>query len=267
MALWNGGGTWNSGILWGPIPVPIYQNNKPKRSKTMKQEYFPTQQGEQPEWLDNFANRLEEFGPVIPLVAGVVTSGAADARFLSYCIGDWLTAVRDFGPGCTAAIEMLKSGTGSTPIVMPDFSAPDLPTGVAAVPPGALDRIFSLVQLIKKSPGYTADMGQLMGIIGPEASTEHLAPVIRLKVEMGSAGACQCVKISFTKYGHAGVAIYSRRGGGDWELLGTPITSPYMDSRPLLVPTTPEVREYRARFWDGGENGDWTDIASVTVAP
>jgi len=30
----------------------------------------------------------------------------------------------------------------------------------------------------------------------------------------------------------------------------------------------PEVREYRLRFWDAGEeNGDWTNVASTTVSP
>jgi len=31
---------------------------------------------------------------------------------------------------------------------------------------------------------------------------------------------------------------------------------------------TPEVRKYRLRFWDKGTpNGDWSDIATVTVGP
>ena len=41
-----------------------------------------------------------------------------------------------------------------------------------------------------------------------------------------------------------------------------------LDERPLLVPGTPEVREYRMRFWDKGTpNGDWTDVVKVTVSP
>ena len=65
-----------------------------------------------------------------------------------------------------------------------------------------------------------------------------------------------------------GVVIESRRNGGAWEMLGIDTTSPYMDERPLLNPTAPEVREYRMRFWDKGTpNGDWTDVAKVTVSP
>ena len=39
------------------------------------------------------------------------------------------------------------------------------------------------------------------------------------------------------------------------------------NDRPLLVPGQPEIREYKLRFWDAGqENGDWTDVASATVS-
>ena len=41
----------------------------------------------------------------------------------------------------------------------------------------------------------------------------------------------------------------------------------YVDERPLLVAGTPEVREYRLRFWDKGTpNGDWTPVDKTTVA-
>ena len=38
--------------------------------------------------------------------------------------------------------------------------------------------------------------------------------------------------------------------------------------RDVLVAGTPEVREYRMRFWDNvTPNGDWTDVVKVTVSP
>jgi transcriptional regulator with XRE-family HTH domain len=50
----------------------------------------------------------------------------------------------------------------------------------------------------------------------------------------------------------------SRSSSGRWK----------KDERPLLVAGTPEVREYRMRFWDKGTpNGDWTDVVKVTVSP
>ena len=78
----------------------------------------------------------------------------------------------------------------------------------------------------------------------------------------------QRVKLTFYKYGHMGVYIESRRGTGAWEMLGIDTDSPYSDERPLLAAGQPEVREYRMRFWDKGTpNGDWTDVAKVTVSP
>jgi hypothetical protein len=64
------------------------------------------------------------------------------------------------------------------------------------------------------------------------------------------------------------VYIESRRGAGAWEFLTIDTESPYLDERPLAVAAQPEVREYRMRFWDKGTaNGDWTDVAKVTVSP
>ncbi len=66
----------------------------------------------------------------------------------------------------------------------------------------------------------------------------------------------------------------SRRGdlfvprGGAWEQLAIDLTSPYLDDRPLLVPTQLEVREYRLQFFDGDAPTDeFTEVQSVTVAP
>jgi hypothetical protein len=70
----------------------------------------------------------------------------------------------------------------------------------------------------------------------------------------------------FTKYGHDGVYIQCRRNGGAWALLAVDMATPYIDNQPLLVANTPETREYRMSFWDAGDaNGDWTDVAKVTV--
>jgi hypothetical protein len=96
---------------------------------------------------------------------------------------------------------------------------------------------------------------------------EKSAPKFTTAVEQGASS--QVVRFTFYKYGHMGVHIEGRRGdAGAWEMLGIDTESPYQDERPLLAAGQPEVREYRMRFWDKGTaNGDWTDVASVTVAP
>jgi hypothetical protein len=268
MARWNQG-NWNSGLLWGPASPPPSpnNNNKHRKNKTVKrQHYFPKLIAQRPEWFATFAAQLVIANAVLGLPAPAVTAIVADARFCEYACGVWLNATREFGPAATASIEQLFSGTSAGAFVLPVFTAPALPVGVVAVTAGALDRITAFVQMIKASPNYTEAIGLQLGIVGPEESAEHPVPEFSLKVERGSG--CECVRVSFKKFGHAGVVIYCRRNGGAWEMLGIDLTSPYLDERALLVPTAPETREYRLQFFDGsGGTGDFSPTQSVSVAP
>jgi hypothetical protein len=149
---------------------------------------------------------------------------------------------------------------------MPGFAPPELPEGVTAQPPGVLNRIFALVAKMKNDAGYTDVIGAALGIVGPEDASEHATPKFTASPVQGSGTGA--VNITFFKYGHMGVYIETRRGTGAWEFLAIDTESPYTDERALLVAGQPEVREYRMRFWDKGTpNGDWTDVAKVTVSP
>ncbi len=252
MALWNDGGLWNTGMLWGPAIPPAPNNptkTKPKNKPTMKrQPYFPKRIAERPDWFGTFATELVAANAILGLPAASVTDGVADARYLEYVTGAWLNATREFGPACTSAIDSLFDGPGPDPFVLPAFNAPALPAGVTAVGAGALTRIFALVQIIKQQPTYTEAIGLQLGIVGSADTAENPVPTFTLKVERGET--TEVVKINFRKYGRPGVAIYSRRGGGAWELLAIDLNSPYLDERPLLVPTQPETREYRLQYYE-----------------
>ena len=270
MPNWNSGVLWNSGALWGPASPqpPLKQHTQTKRhQRTMKrQPYYPKSLDAQPEWHFNYADRLSELGAGIGLLPADITASVNDSRHLGYALGVWLTKVREFGPGVTGELETLRYGTGTTAFELPDFVAPTPPAGLTPVLPGALNRVFKYVQTIKSAPGYTEGIGILMRIVGQEDTIEHLSPELTLKVEQGPT--CQCVRIRFKKWEHYAIALYSKRGTNDWELLGIDTDSPYIDERPLLNPAQPELRSYRARFWDAGtETGDWTDITTTTVAP
>lgn len=229
-----------------------------------RQSYYPKLLADQPEWHLNYADELEDKAVALDLVPAEAAASANDSRNLGYALGTWLTKVREFGPGCTGELETLRFGTGPDPFILPTFTAPPIPEGMTPVKPGALNRIFKYVQAIKSRPAYTEGIGLLLGIVGGEDTTEHTAPEISLKLEQGSG--CQCVRIRFKKFGYYALAIYSRRNGGPWELLGIDAESPYLDERPLAVAGQPEMREYRARFWESGsEIGDWTEVFSVTV--
>lgn len=235
-----------------------------------RQNYYPSRTAAQIPWLENFREKIGGYTATLGLNATKVADAVASARFIVYILSQWLPAVRAFGPACTQSVEAILSGTGVAPVVLPTFTAPPLPTtptpAVVPVPPGALDRIFDLVEELKEADGYNTTIGEDLGVIGAEDTAVHPAPEMELRVLQGAP--CQCVEVRFVKYGHMGVYIESRRNGGAWEMLAIDTESPYADERPLLVAGTPEIREYRARFWDKGEaNGEWTDVARVTVAP
>lgn len=231
-----------------------------------RQPYFTKNVDARPGWFTTFGTQLPLANADLGLDAGDVTAIVADARFLAYASGVWLTAVRDFGVAATSALEGLYDGPGPDPFVLPVFTAPALPAGVAAVAAAALLRIFAFVQAIKASPNYTEAIGLQLGIVGDEDTAENPVPTFTLVVERGELS--EVVRVKFRKYGRPGVAIYSRRGGGAWALLAIDLASPYLDARPLLAPTVPEVREYRLQYYEAeAPVGDFTAIASVTVAP
>jgi hypothetical protein len=263
-------GTWDSGFWDEPPPAPASDYFNPRRRTnphtTMKrQDYYPSRIGDQVNWLDNFSVKLPIHGPTLGVEPADVTASVNDAKFGNYVLGTWLSAVRNFSPSTTDAVDDVLTGAGGGAIVLPTFTAPALPAGVTATPPGVLTRIFALITKMKLSAAYTEAIGTDLGIVGSQ-ETEKATPKFLIAPEQGDG--CQCVKLTFYKYGHMGVYIESRRGTGAWEFLAIDTESPYDDERPLLVAGQPEVREYRMRFWDKGTpNGDWTDVQKVTVSP
>ena len=259
-------GTWDSG-LWDQPATSDYFQPKPKpKSKMKRQTYYPSRIGDQVNWLDNYSVKLPTHGPTLGVIAGDVTASVNDGKFGKHVLGTWLTAVRNFSPSTTDAVDDVLTGDGGSAVVLPTFTAPALPAGVTATPPGVLTRIFALIAKMKLSPNYTEAIGTDLGVVGSE-ETEKAVP--KFLTELLQGGACQCVKLTFYKYTHMGVYIECRRGAsGVWEFLAIDTESPYEDARPLLVAGQPEVREYRMRFWDKGTpNGDWTDVVRVTVSP
>ncbi len=230
------------------------------------QNYFPRPLSEQSGWLEHFASRLPAAAAAMGVPAGEAAEVVADALWCAFVLGQCLPLVRAFARATTAAGNAVLSGKGESAVTMPVFAPPSPPAGVAPRPPGALGRIFALVARLKLQPGYAESLGTDLGIVGRENAAEHATPKFTVRALPGQSA--EVVRLKFFKFGHAGVCMESRRGGGDWEPLGVDTESPYDDERPLLAADTPEVREYRMRFWDKGTpNGDWTGVAKVTVSP
>ena len=242
-----------------------------------RKPYFPRIISERPEWFHNFATQLPQANTVLGLDPAVVSARVADALYCEYVCGPWLTWARDCGPAATAAVDTLFEGSGAGNYALPVFNPPPLPPGdpaatppipaTVAVPAGALRRIQDFVVQIKREGTYTEELGKTLGIVGEADSVEKEVPEFTLKVERADGGACECVRISFKKYGYVGVAIWSQRDPDEWEKLGLDYFTPYLDQRPLKVPGQPEVRKYRLQFvGEEGPTGPFTPIQSVTVS-
>ena len=229
----------------------------------IRQRYYPGDEPKQVIWLTNYRDKIIIHGPSLGLTAGEITDIVADLNFYIFLLQTWHPALQNDVKEGTTYKKLVSEGTGPLePLPAPStFPSPPAPP---ARPPGVLTRVFNQVARIKKSGGYTEPIGTDLGVIGAEDATVHEFPEFTTKVEQGPTG--QRVRLPFTKFGHKGVFIESRRGTGAWEMLGIDLESPYLDERPLLVAGQPETREYRMRWYDAdGPNGEWSPVQKVTV--
>ena len=107
-------------------------------------------------------------------------------------------------------------------------------------------RVRAMARRIKAAPTYTAGLGSLVGIIGPEDTTDLsvTAPTLAGLDKRGGV-----VEITFDKSIADGVNIYTKRDGdAAFVFLARDTASPYVDNRPLLVAGKPELRAYKAVY-------------------
>ena len=225
-----------------------------------KQRYFPAGEPVQVPWCTNFRLKISTHGPTCGLTASEVTDIIADVDYYIFLLSVWHPALQEDVKEGTRYKKIIADGSGAT-VPLPVGTTFTPPT---VRPPGVLNRLFNLVAKIKLAGGYTEAIGQDLGVIGADDTAEHPFPEFTTKIVQGLAG--QGVRLPFTKFGHKGVFIESRRGNGPWEMLAIDLESPYLDERPLLVAGQAETREYRMRWYDAdGPNGDWSPVQKATV--
>ena len=251
----------------GYVPY-VRPKTKPKnKAKNMKHNsYFPTKLALQIPWLVNFPNKLTGLATPLGLSPAQVAGAVADCGWLVYVLQNWLTAVRTWAAACTDAALEAQSGTGPTPLVLPVFTPPALPSGVAAALPGALDRIFALVKLIKDSGRCTDAMATDLGIVGSEEAAPDLStvqPVISAKASGSEVN---------LKWGWQGLVawldaceIMVERGvGTGYVPLIIDTTPNYTDTHPF--PATKQIWTYKAIYrLNDRQVGLWSQPVSVTV--
>ncbi len=106
------------------------------------------------------------------------------------------------------------------------------------------DRV--LVQRMKLSPNYTEAIGQELGIIGAQDTTDLSTGKPTLTATALPGGDAE---VQFNKSISQGVDVYAKRDGdADFVFLARDTQSPYLDNRPLLQAGKPELRRYKAIY-------------------
>lgn len=218
-------------------------------------------------WFKNFSNSFAKHAVALGFTAADAAAVHSDAAMLEYLISDLIPAHKQGLDARYSYKNLIKDGPAGK-----DGGDPPLAVTVATAPttvaPGVMPRLRNLVNRIRLAPGYTEDIGKDLGIAdegspsAPDGSTAK--PTVKAIAETGGH-----VRIAFSKGGFEGVWIEGRRKGEtDWAFLGIDLHSPYTDTRPPAQANTPEVREYRLRYYDNDQpTGDWSDIVSVVTTP
>ena len=222
---------------------------------------IPTNDGLLLPWAQNFCLKFPIHSTTLTFGIAALTAAVADCNMLIYLLQTYVPAVRHDAEEAVTYKDIIKEGPIGTPSGAPPVATalPVAPTTVAA---GILPRLRLLVQEIKNKPAYNEGIGRDLGIIAAVPAPNLDPPKLSVK-----SNHALNVVIPWTKSGWSGVKVQARsEGTGTWTDLGLDLFSPFADTRPLLVPNTPEVREYRACHLDGDtalEN--WSSILVVNV--
>lgn len=231
-----------------------------------RQRWFPTKFAEQINWLLNFKNNLPTNATALGLSPAQVTAAQADCNWLIYVLQAWLGAVRTFGLTCTQTTQLAQSGTPDGPMTLPGFVTPALPTGVTPQSAGALDRLFALVQTIKRGDKSNAEIETSLRILGSSADSPDLTS-IQPKFTVEISGNNVQINWSWGRFSNDldAIEIQVDRGDGKGFILLTIDTTPgYTDSQ--TFPPAKTVWSYRAIYRvDDGPVGVWSEPVNIAV--
>ena len=253
-------------------PFSPTTQRQPKSKKMKHNAYYPTNVPEQIIWLTNFFNKLIGHAASLGVSTAECAAAVADARWLIYLLGSWQPAKVAWAKSCTDAVREAQTGSGTTPFVLPVFTPPPLPPAdaaaslpaVVAVNPGALNRLFDLVQVMKKAPNYNDTLATDLGTLGSELTLPDLAT---LQPEFTAKLTGTQVFIDWGWGGNGAhldmLQLQVDRGTG-WADLAYDTTPGYTDTHPL--PAVLTKWKYRAIYRVGdAQVGLWSATVEIAV--
>lgn len=236
--------------------------------RTPHQRWYPRAVADQIGWLVNFRDHIGNWAARLGLAPATVTAAQADCNWLIYVLQVWMVSLRTFGTTGTQAISLAQTGSGTEVVTLPEFDPPAPVTGTVPQLPGSLNRIFALVQDIKRNPKRDDEILNDLQIVGVEErgpDVAALAPAIAVRIISGQV---------FVDWGWGGhgdwldaCEIWVDRGDGKGFVMLTIDTTPgYTDTQ--AFPTALTKWTYKAIYRIGdSQSGNWSMPVSIAVGP
>jgi hypothetical protein len=204
-----------------------------------REDFIPGKDNDLMTMHDKFKSGMATYGATLGFSAGEITSVNTDNTTLHTVI-----------PAAEIAKAASQSATNTKNLNVVPIVA----------------RVRAFAKRAKAHPAYDPAKGAALGIIGAEDSTDlhTLAPEIKGR-DLGAGH----TEVQFGKKTASGCNIYCKRGTETVHTyLAHDTQSPYIDTRPLLDPTKPELRNYRLKFVDGDEEvGNFSEELVINCAP
>ena len=227
----------------------------------MATDWYPTNQAALIPWHDNFSTQATTNGTTLGLSAPQIAQIASDAANVLIMLNG-LEAANAYRQALTEYKNLLFNAPADTPTEPVPTAPTTLDFGEDSPVLGIEARTRQYAAIIKASPAYTTDDGELYGIVGAAP-----APPATPSLEAFALTASH-VRLRIGKKGYAVLAVDSRRGGGDWEQIGVSMLDEYIDTRAPLSPGVPELREFRVQGMVENERvGDYSEVATVSTVP
>lgn len=215
-------------------------------------------------WAQNMNVKIPTQGVVLGYSPAAIAAVQNDCLETIYLLLNLKNLVKAYAKEITAYVKLKLDapvGTASMPIPLP----PPLPAPPAVlVPAGILRRLRAFAADAKHQANFTPAIGADLDILVAPRTKSTAPPKLTLVISRAGQ-----VTLKWSKQGWSAIRVQSRPAGDvAWTDLGVKLFSPCVDTRPLAVPSTPEVREYRGCHLDGDTSlNNWSGVLVVTVTP
>jgi hypothetical protein len=227
-----------------------------------QREYFPTDQEGIRLLLLSLKTKLENYEAELGLTAADITGAVTRSELFDYLINnaamleDAKTAYNE------AKNTIIRGEIGAPAPTFPKIELPPPPTMTV----GIIKQTRKLVRRIKDAPGYTAAIGEDLGIVKPDSdgiSPDDLVPMLANRSLQNFA-----LETAFQKQGTDGLRIEYRYKSGDWQLATIALSSPVVYNITPQTAGVAEQIEIRAIYMKKNATvGQYSPSYTLVIAP